>query len=319
MQISDSSTASSLPTITRDTLDTIASTSRANAGVPSGCALLGEDICSGSAVTTRHCRSGVRTCGGRPVSGTVDAVNTGSRRRGVLAVDIGGTKLAAGIVSLDGEVLVRDRVPTPPREPWQSVARLVRRVQAAQPDVELLACGVGCGGPMSPDGRSVSPLHIKSWRDFPLHDAVAELTGLPTVVDNDAKALALGEGWCGAAVGERDFIAMVVSTGVGGGIVSGGRLVQGRLGNAGHIGHVVVEPDGRPCACGGRGCLEAYISGPAVEAETGRSAHSAPPGIIERNGRMLGRALASVAAVCDCRSRSSAGRSRSGSGRRSST
>jgi glucokinase len=234
-----------------------------------------------------------------PMTNTTSSSVT--RRRGYLAVDVGGTKLAAGIVSLDGEILVRDRVPTPHREPWPSVARLVRRVQAAQPDVELLGCGVGCGGPMSPGGRSVSPLHIRGWKDFPLHDAIEELTGLTTTVDNDAKALALGEGWMGAAVGERDYLAMVVSTGVGGGIVLDGRVLEGRQGNAGHIGHVVVEPDGRPCACGGNGCLEAYISGPAVEAETGRSAHSAPAAIIERNGRLLGRALASVGALLDLR------------------
>ena len=132
-----------------------------------------------------------------------------------------------------------------------------------------------------------------------LHDAIEELTGLPTVVDNDAKALALGEGWCGAAMGEQNYLAMVVSTGVGGGIVLGGRLLQGRAGNAGHIGHVVVEHEGRPCACGGRGCLETYISGPAIEAETGRSPHGAPASIVERNGRLLGRALASVGALLD--------------------
>ena len=237
-----------------------------------------------------------------PTAPTTRVVSSStSPRRGYLAVDVGGTKLAAGIVSLDGEILVRDRVPTPPREPWPSVARLVRRVQAAQPDVELVGCGVGCGGPMSPGGRSVSPLHIRGWKDFPLRDAVEELTGLTTTVDNDAKALALGEGWIGAAVGERDYLAMVVSTGVGAGIVLDGRLLEGRQGNAGHIGHVVVEPEGRPCSCGGNVSLEAYISGPAVEAETGRSPHSAPAAIIERNGRLLGRALASVGARRDLR------------------
>ena len=98
---------------------------------------------------------------------------------------------------------------------------------------------------------------------------------MPTYVDNDAKALALGEGWIGAAAGRRDFIAIVVSTGVGGGLVLDGRLLEGRLGNAGHVGHVVVVPEGRACVCGGRGCLEAEASGTALAAITGRPAEMA--------------------------------------------
>lgn len=220
---------------------------------------------------------------------------------GYLAVDIGGTKLAAGVVGLDGQILIRDRVATPARAPWPTLARLVGRVQAALPGVRLEACGVGVGGPMEPGGERVSPLHIPTWRGFPLRAALAELTGLPVYIDNDAKALALGEGWRGAAVDEPNFIAVVVATGVGAGIVLEGRLLDGKLGNAGHIGHVVVEPDGKPCACGGHGCLEAYICGPAVEAESGRPPRRAPLPLIERNGRMLGRALASVAALLDLR------------------
>lgn len=220
---------------------------------------------------------------------------------GYLAIDIGGTKLAAGVVSTDGTVLIRDRVPTPTRAPWPALARLVSRVQAALPGVRLTACGVGCGGPMLPGGEQVSPLHIPGWRGFELRNALAELTGLPVFIDNDAKALALGEGWRGAAVGESNFIAVVVATGVGAGIVLEGKLLDGKLGNAGHIGHMVVEPDGKPCPCGGSGCLEAYICGPAVAAESGRPPRRAPVGLVERNGRMLGRTLASVAALLDLR------------------
>ena len=119
---------------------------------------------------------------------------------------------------------------------------------------------------MTAGGEEVSPLNIPAWRRFPLRARLAQSTGLPTFVDNDAKALALGEGWRGAAVGETDFIVITVSTGVGGGIVLGGQVLDGAGGNAGHIGHVVVEPDGRPCRCGGRGCLEAEASGLATDA-----------------------------------------------------
>lgn len=216
-----------------------------------------------------------------------------------LALDVGGTKLAAAVVTDEGAVLVRDRVPTPARDPWRAVAALLQRVRAAVGGVELVACGVACGGPMRPGGERVSPLHIPAWRDFELRRSVAELTELPTFVDNDAKALVLGEHWRGAAQGQRNCMAVVVGTGVGGGILLDGRLLGGRLGNAGHIGHVIVEPDGWECACGGRGCLEAYISGPAVQAETGRPPQRAPDAIVERNGKLLGRAVASVVALLD--------------------
>ena len=217
-----------------------------------------------------------------------------------LAIDVGGTKLAVGIVSDTGEVLVRDRVATPSRDVWPALSRVVLRVLAAAPESPA-AVGVGCGGPMNPVTRSVSPLHIPTWKDFPLADEVEALTQLPAVLDINAKAVALGEAWCGAAQGERDFVALVIGAGVGGGIVSGGRLLEGRLGNAGHVGHIVVEPDGRPCHCGGRGCLEAYCSGLAIEEETGRPPQRAPQAVVERTGLLTGRALASLGAICDLR------------------
>ncbi len=118
-------------------------------------------------------------------------------------------------------------------------------------------------------------------------------------VDNDAKALALGEGWLGAARGRTDYLAMVVSTGVGGGIVVDGRLLDGSDGNAGHIGHLVVEPQGRRCVCGGRGCLEAEASGRSIETMTGMPAAQAPDPIRRRTGTLVGRAVASVANLLD--------------------
>ena len=139
-------------------------------------------------------------------------------------------------------------------------------------------------------GDAVSPLNIPAWRGFPLRSRLAAMTGLPTFVDNDAKALALGEGWLGAATGCRDYVAVVVSTGVGGGIVLDGRLLGGRLGNAGHIGHVIVEPEGCACSCGARGCLEAEASGTAIEKRTGRPARHASDEVVERTARLVGRA-----------------------------
>ncbi len=218
----------------------------------------------------------------------------------VLAVDIGGTKIAAGLVDEEGRLEWRDRVATPPggsgEQVWDALVGLLDRVP---PGAE--ACGVGCGGPMLGGGERVSPLNIAGWRDFPLRQRLADHTGLPTGVDNDAKALALAEGWRGVAVGCRAFLSMVVSTGVGGGIILDGRLLDGNTGNAGHIGHVVVEPDGRRCTCGGVGCLEAEASGTSIAAITGAPAAAAAAVVRRRTGTLVGRAVASVANLLDLR------------------
>lgn len=223
-----------------------------------------------------------------------------------LALDIGGTKLAAALVTPDGTILAssRHQAPTPvgsdAEHLFAAVVSLLQMVIAAMPaDADLAVCGVGAGGPMGAGGDQVSPLNIAAWRRFPLRGRLERHLGLPTLVDNDAKALALGEGWRGAARGHRSYLAMVVSTGVGGGLVLDGRLLQGAGGNAGHIGHVIVEPEGRSCVCGGRGCLEAEVSGPAVQAATGRPPAEAPEAVVERCGRLVGRAVASVANLLD--------------------
>ena len=216
-----------------------------------------------------------------------------------LAVDIGGTKLAAGLVTAEGEVVASATAPSRAGDGEGLFSVLLALIESVGGDGEVTVCGVGCGGPMAAGGEAVSPLNIPVWRDFPLRSRLADATGLPTFVDNDAKALALGEGWRGAAAGERNFIAMVVSTGVGGGIVLDGRLLDGAAGNAGHIGHVCVEPEGRTCGCGARGCLEAEASGTAIAAVTGRPAADAGPEVVARTGRLVGRAVASVANLCD--------------------
>jgi len=220
----------------------------------------------------------------------------------VLAVDIGGTKLAAGIVdAAGGRILARAVVPTPRTDDRELVfAALVGLFERLGPErASARLCGVGAGGPMTAGGETITPVHIPAWRAFPLRRRLEEVTGLPVFVDNDAKAVALGEGWVGAATGVGAYIGMVVSTGIGGGIVLDGRLLDGQAGNAGHIGHVVVEPEGRPCFCGGRGCLEGEASGRAIEAVTGRPAAEAGPEVVRRSGTLVGRAVASVANLLD--------------------
>ena len=214
--------------------------------------------------------------------------------RKALAVDIGGTKLAAGVVDDTGALSRSASVPTQ-GDLFDALTRLIDDVRTGDEHV----VGVGCGGPMREANELVSPLNIPAWRDFPLRQRLADVTGLPVFVDNDAKALARGEGWIGAAAGHSNFIAMVVSTGVGGGIVLDGRLLDGRDKNAGHVGHVIVEPDGRVCGCGAQGCLEAEASGLAIAAITGRPAADAAPDVIQRTGRLVGRAVASVANLLD--------------------
>jgi predicted NBD/HSP70 family sugar kinase len=153
------------------------------------------------------------------------------RARAVLAVDIGGTKLAAGLVDAsDGRILARRALPTPDTGDAEEVfAALVGLLDGLGPGVAgAEVCGIGSGGPMAAGGETLTPVHIPAWRDFPLRRRMAEATGLAVFVDNDAKAVALAEGWVGAAVGLDAYIGMVVSTGIGGGIVLDGRLLDGR-------------------------------------------------------------------------------------------
>ncbi len=182
----------------------------------------------------------------------------------VLALDIGGTKLATAVVDEKGHILASGRAPTigarDAEELYATLRELCRQVlaEAGRP---VRAVGVGCGGPMEYPQGKVSPLNIPVWRDFPLRDRLAADFREPCIVDNDAKAMALGEQWQGAGRGARNVMGMVVSTGVGGGLIVDGRLLHGQHGNAGHVGHVIVWPDGPLCGCGARGCVEGIASG----------------------------------------------------------
>lgn len=226
----------------------------------------------------------------------------------VAALDIGGTKLAAAIVDADGQVLARSQTPTQTgtnqgradEELFERLTALLDSVIQASPKPPQVI-GVGCGGPMASRGQTVSPLNIRQWRAFPLRARLLAHYQLPTFIDNDAKALARAEGWLGAARSETNYLAMVVSTGVGAGIVLNGQLLEGGSGNAGHIGHVIVEPQGQACACGARGCLEAEVSGTAIAKLIGRPAYQAPPELRRRSGLLVGRAVASVANLLDLR------------------
>jgi glucokinase len=188
----------------------------------------------------------------------------------VLAVDVGGTKLAVAVVDPTGRVVRAATAPTPagPRADaetlWEALDRLVTSLLTGSPPSDgLTGVGIGCGGPMAWPAGEVSPLNIPGWRDFPLRARMAErFPDVAVRLHNDAVCMAVGEHWRGSGRNRRDMLGMVVSTGIGGGLVLDGRLVDGAAGNAGHIGHVVVEPDGPLCSCGGYGCLEAVASAP---------------------------------------------------------
>lgn len=219
-----------------------------------------------------------------------------------LAVDIGGTKLAAGLVEESGFVKRAKQTPTPttldPEKIFLDLIELIEQVLNGS-KISPISCGVGCGGPMDLTSELVSPLNIPGWRNFPLRYRLEQVLGMRVFVDNDAKAIALAEGWKGAAQKEKNYIGMVVSTGIGGGIILNGHLLDGNAGNAGHIGHVIVEPNGRMCRCGARGCLEAEASGTSISAIIGKPTKYADLKMIQRSGMLVGRAVASVMNLLD--------------------
>jgi glucokinase len=224
----------------------------------------------------------------------------------VLAIDIGDAKMAAGLMTMRGELLDREDVDVDHGMNAEALFASLSVIAQAQLErarthhnARPVAVGVGCIGPVRPDVVAVSPASINAWRSFPLRSRLASVTSLNVYGDLGAKALALAEGWLGAAQGRQNFLAMVVSTTVEGGIVLNGQLLDGATGNAGHVGHTLVEPNGRRCPCGSRGCLEAEASGPAIEAITGRPPSEPTYEIMQRTGRLVGRAVASVCNLFD--------------------
>lgn len=240
-----------------------------------------------------------------------------------LAVDLGGTKVEAALVDPTGALLVGSRhrrvtgASSTSDQLAAAVTEAVRDALAALPDsATLLGAGIGSAGPIAGTTGDVSPLNLAAWRNYPLGALVGEqVTGLPVTLRMDGICIALAEVWMGAAQGESNVMGMIVSTGVGGGLILGGRVIAGPTGNAGHIGHVAVAGFDDPCACGARGCLEAIASGPRTvawarqqgfEGETGEQlAAAAATGdavaraAIERSATAVGRAIASASALVD--------------------
>ena len=189
----------------------------------------------------------------------------------VLGIDIGGTKLAAGIVDTEGRMLARDEIPTRAGEGLEPVMDrivglgrgLLSRPEAAAVSVQRI--GVGCAGPVDlKAGLVLRPPNLPGWTRVPLTELLQHALGLPIVLENDANAAALGEFRYGAGRGAKSIVYMTVSTGIGGGIILDGRIWHGLKDAAGEIGHITVDPDGPLCGCGNRGCLEAISSGTSI-------------------------------------------------------
>jgi glucokinase len=261
---------------------------------------------------------------GHGVSGEAGGLTVG--------VDLGGTKIAAGTVDPGGAVVSRARVPTPhdPDRITEAIVEAVQQVRKGWDDVR--AVGVGAAGYVDADRSTVRFAPNLGWHDKAIRDLVQEATGLPVVVENDANAAAWGEFVHGAGTGHEDMLMVTAGTGLGGGIISGGRLFRGRFGMAGEVGHYRAVPDGLPCHCGQHGCMEQYASGAAhtrraremAAADPWRAAavlalgDGTPSGlqgqhvteaalggdpfsleVFARTGRWLGQALADLASILD--------------------
>jgi glucokinase len=236
-----------------------------------------------------------------------------------LAVDIGGTKIAVALVDPVGALVHRAQRPTPDGDAetvWTAVRDLI--VGALQRDPAApRGVGIASAGPIDLPAGTVSPINIRAWAQFPIVGRVAELTGLPVRLGGDGLCMTLGERRRGAGRGAAFLLGMVVSTGVGGGLVLDGVPYDGRTGNAGHVGHVVVEPDGHLCTCGGHGCAETVAAGPWLVRWARLRGWNAPPGAdaralgaaaaagdpvavraFRRGAAALARTIASVGAVC---------------------
>jgi glucokinase len=248
-----------------------------------------------------------------------------------VGVDIGGTKVAAGIVDEAGRVIDRERRDTPGSDAaWTEsvIVDVVRSLTARHP---ACAVGVGAAGWIANDNATVLFSPHLAWRGEPLQQSLARHLDLPLLVENDANAAAWGEHRFGPAAGEPVVVCVTLGTGIGGALIIDGRLFRGAFGIACEYGHMTVVPDGRPCACGNRGCWEMYASGRALAraaAELATTSTVAAAGMIELAGpggeltgtlvtaaaaggdpaaqsictdvgRWLGRGLANLAAVID--------------------
>jgi glucokinase len=241
----------------------------------------------------------------------------------VLAVDLGGTKIESALVGPDGALLEGSRFRAPTGHDSDSAALeasaisvVTQTLASLPPGDELIGAGIGSAGPITVADGLVSPLNLPAWRNYPLRALVASLVpDVPVTLRMDGECITLAEHWIGAAPGEDNLMGMVVSTGIGGGLILGGRAVAGPTGNAGHIGHVEVGGFDVACLCGGTGCVEAIASGPRTTTWAQSQGWSGATGedlavsygagdpiaiaAVQRSATAVGHAIASATALVD--------------------
>src|SRR3954471_9953467 len=200
-----------------------------------------------------------------------------------IGVDIGGTKIAAGVVDEEGNILSTHKVPTP-STPQAIVDAIASAVEGARAGHDIVGVGIGAAGYVNRQRSTVYFAPNIDWRNEPLKAEVEQRVGLPVVVENDANAAAWGEYKFGAGKGHRNVICITLGTGLGGGIIIGGKLHRGRFGVAAEFGHIRVVPDGLLCGCGSQGCWEQYASGRALVRYAKQRAAATP----ENAGNRLG-------------------------------
>jgi glucokinase len=237
-----------------------------------------------------------------------------SERALALAVDIGGTQLRVALVDEAGRIVSRASAPSLAKAgPEANVAEIValaRKVGLAQARERVVAVGIGAPGPLdSETGTIIDIPTLVGWRDFPLREVIGAAFGLPAMLENDGVAAAFGEWVFGAGVGCRHLVYVTVSTGIGGGVIADGRIVHGRRGMAGHVGHISLASEGPRCSCGAIGCFEALAAGPAFAAAARSRGYPDAPAvvaaarrgepaaleIVDREAEILGRGFASLA------------------------
>ncbi|MER6529495.1 ROK family transcriptional regulator [Streptomyces sp. NPDC001508] len=225
-----------------------------------------------------------------------------------LGVDIGATSVDVAVTNAELEVLGHLNQPMDVREGpvavFEQVLAMAAKLRASGLAEGFDGAGIGVPGPVRfPEGVPVAPPIMPGWDGFPVREALSQELGCPVMVDNDVNLMAMGERHAGVARSVGDFLCVKIGTGIGCGIVAGGEVHRGVTGSAGDIGHIQAVPDGRPCACGNRGCLEAHFSGAALArdaleaAQQGLSAELA--GRLAANGTLTGVDVAAAAAAGD--------------------
>jgi glucokinase len=245
------------------------------------------------------------------------------KRDVAIALDLGGTHLKSGLVEPSGRIVHQGSVPSGSKEKSEKILqRILESVSqeakwAAAQGYAVRGIGFGIPGILSfPQGVVHRSPQFPHWKDYPLRKNLSRRLSLPFTLDNDANMAALGEGWRGSAKGKRSYLLLTLGTGIGGGIVIDGRVLRGDSGFGGELGHLVIEREGRPCQCGGRGCLEMYASSVGIREEMremgfkkfptpealyrlARQGDKTARRIYENFGKALGAGIASLVNVLD--------------------